>query len=292
MYDIFQAKTAEKASLFQNNRILPVPYKEISLQNFCSCNCQKIHGFFQNYEMNTNEKYCITGEDSLKKPVIEQKASKLPPLLTSNLNRHESSGSLDSLVDSQTEHLPSSQIQNLSRRQMKMIERNFTNSSARKDVIYKAILRFFRRACQFGVKQIECRYDGYEQINQVSCHHLEEKSSVFLQEVLGLTVTPELEEIFSIIISFNPDKTNLARSSYIFSSLFTGSITKFNRKKLQKLFENKLFARVFLAFWKNTERFSEMVLSLNSKRDEEINQRAFKYYLDRLCHACNQTLGE
>ncbi|CAI2379885.1 unnamed protein product [Moneuplotes crassus] len=243
--------------------------------------------------MKTDDKYCLQKHDSSnpRTPIAPQVFSQMPFLQSKNTNKSEYSEDLGSSSDRQTSLVSSFSTIKLSRRQMKTIERNFTNSNARKDVVYKAILRFFRRACQFEVKQMRCRYSNYEQMNGISCNHLDEKSTTFLQEVLGLSVTHQLKELFLVLITFKPIQPGLTASSYVFSDLLTNCIKKFNKKNLSQLFANKLLAKMFLAFWKNQQRFQEMVTNLNQNRVEEINQRAFRYYLNSLLHTCNQTLN-
>ncbi|CAI2374597.1 unnamed protein product [Moneuplotes crassus] len=293
MYNPLHAASTEKIDLFQKRPIFPILQLEVSLQDFCQCDYKKIHRSLPNCDMKIDDIYCLQKHDTSNQrtPTVPQVSSQMPSLQFKNANKSEYSEDLGSSSGSQISPISSFSIVKLSRRQMKTIERNFTNSNARKDVVYKAILRFFRRECQFEVKQMRCRYSNYEQMNGVSCNHLDEKSTTFLQEVLGLSATHQLKELFSVLISFNPIKPGLAASSYVFNDLLTNSVKKFNKKNLGLLFSNELLAKVFLAFWKNQQRFQQMVTSLNQKRIEEINQRAFRYYLNSLLHTCTQTLN-
>ncbi|CAI2367357.1 unnamed protein product [Moneuplotes crassus] len=185
-------------------------------------------------------------------------------------------------------HMQLSPMLNLSKKQMKKTERDFTNSNARKDVIYKAILRFFRRNCQIEIKRLECSMCSHQPDSL--CCHTEEKSTVFLSSELGIPVTAELLEIFEVIISFG--STTLSRESpvYEFTRLFKTCMEKFNRKKLHKILSNKYFAIILLKFWERSELFEKMVRCLNMKREQEINVEAHRYYLHKLMRSCTDTL--
>jgi len=185
-------------------------------------------------------------------------------------------------------HIQLSPMLNLSKKQMKKTERDFTNSNARKDVIYKAILRFFRRNCQIEIKRLKCSTWVHQPDSL--CYHTEEKSTMFLSSELGIPVTAELLEVFEVIISFG--STTLSRESpvYEFTRLFKTWMEKFNRKKLHKILSNKYFAIILLKFWERSELFEKMVRCLNMKREQEINVEAHRYYLHKLMRSWTDTL--
>ncbi|CAI2368598.1 unnamed protein product [Moneuplotes crassus] len=181
---------------------------------------------------------------------------------------------------------------NLSKKEVKEIERGFTNSKSRKDVIYKAILRFFRRTCQTNIRQMKCFICRNENEVDLICPHTDENSITYLSSELDIPVTPELDEIFRVIISFGSVTSNADSSTYEFTSLFKTLMVKFNHKKLQKVLSNKYFAIIFLKFWQKSELFQKMVDCLNTKREEEVNEEAYTYYLQKLMHNCTETLQE
>lgn len=154
---------------------------------------------------------------------------------------------------------------------MKRIEREFTQSNARKDVIYKAILRFFRRSCTGEVRGIgePCRWTDEKRA----------KESERYLSALSLTPTGHMSQVLQVIIDPNACPTEGTKS---LKSAFTTVMGKFNRKKLASIFKNKDFALIFTQFWKRQKKFSSMVESLNFKRTQDINQEAYRYYLDKL----------
>ncbi|CAI2368872.1 unnamed protein product [Moneuplotes crassus] len=179
---------------------------------------------------------------------------------------------------------------NLSKKEVKEIERGFTNSKSRKDVIYKAILRFFRRTCQMDIRQMKCSICRKENEVDLLCLHTDENSIDYLSSEFGIPVTPELVEIFRVIISFGSVASHADSPAYEFTSVFKPLMVKFNRKKLQKVLSNKYFAIIFLKFWQKAESFQKMVSCLNTKREEEVDEEAYTYYLQKLMHSCSETL--
>ncbi|CAI2365006.1 unnamed protein product [Moneuplotes crassus] len=176
------------------------------------------------------------------------------------------------------------------KKKMKKIERDFTNLNSRKDVVYKAVLRFFRRTCQMQIKQMKCSKCTYQLDSEHPCCHTGEKARMFLKSVLGIPTTPELVEIFRVIVSFGSLYDSSESPAYEFTNPFKACMGKFNRKKLHKIISNKYFASIFVKFWQRPELFQNMVRSLNSKRAQLINEEAHRYYLQKLIHSCMETL--
>jgi len=167
----------------------------------------------------------------------------------------------------------------MSKRRVKEIERNFTLVNARKDVIYKAVIRFFKRTCQLEFKGLldgELKND-YEENR--------ERARVYLEERLGLGVSEDLIQTLFILVGIKTSKLNsFPKNSSLdkFKTQLRLTMERFNVKKLSHCFEHKEFSTLFQKFWERQGLFEEMVENLNSKRLEAINEEAHKYYLKKL----------
>ena len=112
---------------------------------------------------------------------------------------------------------------------MKEIERNFTLVNARKDVIYKAVIRFFKRTCQLEFKEL---LDGELKNNY---EDNKEKAKVYLQEKLGLEPSEELIQTLLILVGVKTSKTkSVPKNPSLdkFKSQLRLTMERFNVKKL------------------------------------------------------------
>ncbi|CAI2366784.1 unnamed protein product [Moneuplotes crassus] len=269
-----------------------------NLHNFCLCDYQSGSIFLRNASCSKIPEILtpkLNNSEEIDRELYEEKAANKSSkkLLEEDASESLANENFEKFVCDQVKQndtIPRFPIFELSKRKLKKIERNFTHSNARKDVIYKAILRFFRRTCQTEIKQMKCSACSYKLYQDFHCCHNEEKSTEYLESKLDLPVTSDCLEVFQIIISIGSHLVPPESPIHEFTTHFKSCMEKYNRKKLHEILLNKYFAVIFLKFWQRSEVFQNMVNSLNSKRDEEINEGAHRYYLHKLMHNCIETL--
>ena len=156
-------------------------------------------------------------------------------------------------------------VQKAAKKRQKRIEREFTESHARKDVIYKAILRFLKR-------HLEARFRSSESENKSKNNHSKkpklslERVKKFLWREFEEEPSDDLASIFIAVIDTNSYYSNLSRNYEEFRETFSKVISKFNAKLLSKCFENREFAKIFSNFWAHEDSYSQLQASIRNRK--------------------------
>jgi len=172
-------------------------------------------------------------------------------------------------------------IQKATKRKQKKIEREFTEAHARKDVIYKAILRFLKRQLEARFRSSE--YEAKNKNNHSKKPRLSlERVKKFLRREFEEEPSDSLASIFIAVIDTNSYYSNLNRNYEEFRETFTKVISKFNAKLLSKCFQNKDFTRIFSQFWAKEDSYSQLQASIRKGRWDVVQERAYQYYVEKL----------
>ncbi|CAI2383399.1 unnamed protein product [Moneuplotes crassus] len=169
----------------------------------------------------------------------------------------------------------------------KRLERSYTNTNSRKDVVYKAILRFMKR-----------RFEENFRTSQLSSPCYSGKTTNSAREVMkylsqsGEAAEDKLAHIFISIIDPRREHKRYGSSCESFRKEFNSCLSRFNFKHLLECTKNKYFSSLFLNFWTNQTSWEDFVNSINQKREEPISTEAYKHYLDKLIVKCQEVLSE
>lgn len=86
-------------------------------------------------------------------------------------------------------------------RKIKKIERNYTQKGMRKDVIYKSMLRYFKRTLEFNFRKVYDYTKGARKAKSVRKRLMTMNSKVYIKQLLsGEIPSDELVKIFPAII--------------------------------------------------------------------------------------------
>mmetsp|Transcript_16887 Transcript_16887/g.18835 ORF Transcript_16887/g.18835 Transcript_16887/m.18835 type:complete len:210 (+) Transcript_16887:10-639(+) len=127
------------------------------------------------------------------------------------------------------------------RKKYKKIEKDFTNSHARKDVIYKAIFRFLKRSLDAQFRSSEYHLKCKKNHSRKSRITIKEVKS-FLSKDSNQEPSDDLAAVFIALIDTNTNYFNMDRNFEEFRSVLSKVISKFNSKLLSKCFENEEFS--------------------------------------------------
>lgn len=182
-------------------------------------------------------------------------------------------------------------------RSEKTLEREFTSMNSRKDVVYKALLRYMKRNYEerFRASHPSPKVVKSKPTNSVS------QVKLFLSKTLE-EVDDKLAYIFISMIDSRREHKRYGASSEVFRKNFTKCLLSFNFKNLSSCLKNKSFSTLVVNFWRQEGVWGDFVRSINQKiykshskkgkRGEPINSEAYRHYLEKLVLKCKDVLEE
>lgn len=148
----------------------------------------------------------------------------------------------------------------------KAIERNFTEQGMRKDVVYKCMLRYFKRTLEGNFRKL---YDYTKNVRKPKSTRnrlMKIKTELHLPSLLK-NAPPTEDILYTLIAIIDTKRKFVEPSSHKeqFRRLLSGLLYQMNIGKLYDLTKDQDFALLFNDFWSESQHFSNFVQFMMTK---------------------------